>query len=723
MAINTRILWMISLSLIIVSALISILAATQIRWTGAMAIRSLEQLNDAQIERMRADGRQQIAAYREELLSRKKEYLRSQVQTALSVLEKGYQDAHDPEKLQAAYKVPLQNAVDTACGVLEALQARTDLPPAIRRARAADIVETLRYGPESKDYFWINDLYPTMIMHPYKPELNGQDLTDYADPNGKRLFVEFVEVCRTSGQGFVDYDWPKYGEEKPQPKLSFVKLFEPWNWIIGSGVYIEIAEEALKAKAADMVSTLRYGPESKDYFWINDLHPNMIMHPYKPELNGQDLTDYADPNGKHLFTAFVKACRTSGEGFVDYDWPKYGADAPQPKLSFVKLFEPWNWIIGTGLYIDDIEQLTARRESQLEDRIDDAVATLNKRVADVKNGIDRNIRQVMIWTAGMALLVLAVTLVIATVVIRRKILRPLNRSIQGLSEITDGVAAAAVQVADASRSTAQSASQQAAAVEESSASLEEIAAVSRETSALTKGADELMRRNIEKSGQSLKTLMELSRSITRIESESGQMGKIIKTVDDIAFQTGLLALNAAVEAARAGEAGAGFAVVAEEVKKLARETTAAAEDTQRLLGNNLAQVGKAAEAIRGVNEDFTAIIESATLMGEKTSAVTEASKEQYRGIETITAAAQEIDQATQHVAASCEESAAASAELSEQSRRMSEIMDTLLVMVRGKSNRRPAKTSAPFPNPPLFAKVKRTLLLKKKKEVDSNGRR
>ncbi len=703
MAINTRILWMISLSMIIVSILISILAVTQIRWTGAMAIRNLEQLNTEQIERMRADGRERMAAYRAELLSRKKEYLRSQVQTAMSVLEKGYEDAHDPRKLQEAYKIPLQNAVNTAYGVLVDMAGRSDLPNATRKARAAGIVETLRYGPEKKDYFWINDLHPRMIMHPYKPELNGQDLTDYTDPNGKHLFVEFVKVCRESGQGFVDYDWPKYGADEPQPKLSFVKLFEPWNWIIGSGVYLEIAEAALKERAAEMVSALRYGPENKDYFWINDLHPRMIMHPYKPELNGQDLTGYTDPNGKHLFVEFVEVCRESGEGFVEYDWPKYGADEPQPKLSFVKRFEPWNWIIGTGLYIDDIEALMARRASALDARVASAMSTLNERVAGVKAEIRRKSREVVIWTGSMALLVLAVMVVLAATAIRQTILRPLNRSIRGLSEATDGVAAAAAEIAEASQATAQSASQQAASVEESSASLEEMAAMSRENSALTEGAEELMRQNIEKSGKSLKTLMELSKRMNRIEAESGQMVQIIKTVDDIAFQTGLLALNAAVEAARAGEAGAGFAVVAEEVKKLARETTAAADDTQALLGNNLDQVTKAAEAIRGVNEDFTAIIESATLMGEKTSAVTSASKAQSREIEGITAAAQQIDQATQQVAASAEESAAASAELSEQSRRMADIMETLVVMVRGKTATEQKKApAAALPEPTNF---------------------
>jgi diguanylate cyclase (GGDEF)-like protein len=98
-------------------------------------------------------------------------------------------------------------------------------------------VKILRY--RDNDYFWINDMKPIMIMHPFKPELDGSDLTDNKDPNGKHLFMEFVAVCRNHGGGFIDYMWPKPGEQRPVPKISYVKLYEPWGWIIGSGIYID----------------------------------------------------------------------------------------------------------------------------------------------------------------------------------------------------------------------------------------------------------------------------------------------------------------------------------------------------------------------------------------------------------------------------------------------------------------------------------------------------
>ncbi len=101
-------------------------------------------------------------------------------------------------------------------------------------------IRSLRYGPERKDYFWINDMFPRMVMHPYRSDLDGKDVSQFKDPNGKHLFVEFVRVVREDGAGYVDYMWQwKDDASKIVPKLSYIKGFEPWEWIIGSGIYIE----------------------------------------------------------------------------------------------------------------------------------------------------------------------------------------------------------------------------------------------------------------------------------------------------------------------------------------------------------------------------------------------------------------------------------------------------------------------------------------------------
>jgi methyl-accepting chemotaxis protein len=113
--------------------------------------------------------------------------------------------------------------------------------------------------------------------------------------------------------------------------------------------------EAAKESAKRRISALRYNGD--DYFWINDMAPRMVMHPIKPEMNGTDLSTYKDPNGKRIFVEFAETVRSQGAGYVDYFWPKPGADAPQPKISRVVGFAPWGWVIGSGVYVTDLDAL------------------------------------------------------------------------------------------------------------------------------------------------------------------------------------------------------------------------------------------------------------------------------------------------------------------------------------------------------------------------------
>ncbi|MBN1631880.1 MAG: cache domain-containing protein, partial [Thermoleophilia bacterium] len=127
-----------------------------------------------------------------------------------------------------------------------------------------------------------------------------------------------------------------------------------------------MSREQAQAEAAARIELLRYGDEGKDYFWITDMHPTMVMHPYLPELNGQDLTTYEDQRGKTLFVSFVDAVRESGSGFVDYYWQwKDDPNRIVPKLSYVELFEPWQWVIGTGIYVEDVNAAIARAQRNL----------------------------------------------------------------------------------------------------------------------------------------------------------------------------------------------------------------------------------------------------------------------------------------------------------------------------------------------------------------------
>ena len=147
-----------------------------------------------------------------------------------------------------------RTVVETATGIVEYFGAQATagtLTEDEAQTAAIDAVRDLRYSGE--EYFWINDMSPTMIMHPMKPELDGTDLSQNADPDGKRLFVEMVEVVRTDGAGIVAYQWPKPGAQDPQPKVSYVKGYEPWGWVIGSGVYVDDVQGAALADAGKLL--------------------------------------------------------------------------------------------------------------------------------------------------------------------------------------------------------------------------------------------------------------------------------------------------------------------------------------------------------------------------------------------------------------------------------------------------------------------------------------
>ncbi len=147
------------------------------------------------------------------------------------------------DRMMSDKREMIRELTETAWSVLDAyrkMEISGQMSPAEARDRAVAELRRLRYGPESKDYFWINDMHPHLVMHPYRPDLEGKDISGFSDPNGKKLFVEFVTTVKAGGAGYVDYQWQwKDDPRRIVPKISYVKGFDPWGWIIGTGIYVE----------------------------------------------------------------------------------------------------------------------------------------------------------------------------------------------------------------------------------------------------------------------------------------------------------------------------------------------------------------------------------------------------------------------------------------------------------------------------------------------------
>ncbi len=297
-----------------------------------------------------------------------------------------------------------------------------------------------------------------------------------------------------------------------------------------------------------------------------------------------------------------------------------------------------------------------------------------------------------------------------TWLIRRSITGPLGSLIHGLTTSASQLNAASGQVASASQLLAEGSSEQAAAIEQTSASLEELAATTRQNSDSAGGADELMKTTNTVVQRANSEMQQLDTSMQEITKASIETQKIVKTIDEIAFQTNLLALNAAVEAARAGEAGAGFAVVAEEVRSLAMRAAEASRNTAALIEGTVSRVRAGSDLVSRSSAAFADVSENAARVGELITSIAAASREQSQGIGQVTSAVVDMDKVTQSNAANAEESASAAEEMAAQAGQMTVYVADLENIV-GKhavtrATPRRAATQpvhAPAPTPPRAA--------------------
>jgi methyl-accepting chemotaxis protein len=523
-----------------------------------------------------------------------------------------------------------------------------------------NIIKNSRYG--SSGYFWVNDMSPKMIMHPLKPSLDGQDISNIKDPNGKRVFVSMIDTIKSSGHGFVDYMWSKPGFDTPQDKVSYVVEFKPYNWVIGIGEYVDNITSKMQKEALTTISKMRYGADSKGYFWINDYKPKMIMHPIKPSLNGKDMSNAKDPTGNSIFVSMVDIVKKSGDGYLSYVMSKPGFNKPQPKISYIKEFKEWGWIIGTGVYVDDIESKIEEMRKFTENEIDSTIIFF------------------IIANSAITLLSLLVIFIFTN----RTIVEPISLSVEDIVNSSTSVANTSQEFNIASNSLAESSSSQSAAIEEVSATIEEFKMSIESNQKSLNEAYTISQNTNDIAIKGFDEIHNLMDSMQGVNRSSSQIANIIKTIDEIAFQTNLLALNAAVEAARAGEHGLGFAVVAEEVRSLANRSADAAGETAVIIEQSIQEVKEINTISSSINESFETILESEKNLNDIINGITFVAKEQTSSIVQISDAMCNIDTSTQQVAASSEQLASGSSELSALSQNMHLNTETIYKLISGK---------------------------------------
>lgn len=414
-----------------------------------------------------------------------------------------------------------------------------------------------------------------------------------------------------------------------------------------------------------VVADYRFEEDDSGYFFVYRGTTCVVLGP-APHRHGQDLGHLVDPNGVPFVRDLAVAAGRGG-GFVEYVFPKPGL-GDQPKLSFAAMIPGTDYWIGTGIYIDNLAEIEAH-----------AAAAMDLALAPL-----------MRLTVGLGLGLTAL-LGVASVVVDLSITRPLRRLANGLSAGAGETTRASAMVASASQTLAAGSSQQASSLEETSASLEEMRSMTRRNAESATAAKIKAAASRAAAEQGAAQMEQMSRAMDDIKASSGEVAKIIKTIDEIAFQTNILALNAAVEAARAGAAGAGFAVVADEVRNLAQRSAAASRETASKIEQAIDKSQQGVAICTAVGESLAAILGRSREVDDLVAEIATASVEQDQGIQQITTAIVQMDQAVQNNAASAEETASAAEELSAQAHELQNAVGAMRAMIE-RSQREPTRS-------------------------------
>ena len=420
--------------------------------------------------------------------------------------------------------------------------------------------------------------------------------------------------------------------------------------------------EARRA-ALETLKRIRY--EQREYVWVNDLHPRMVMHPTKPELDGKDVSGDADPNGKLLFIEFVKTVRRSGAGYVDYLWPKPGSSVPVRKISYVKLFEPWGWVVGSGLYLDDLDA-TAREEGVRVLLLASVIVlVLGAGMFLVARGVTRGLGAAVQAATEVSAGHLAVQVdgersgeTGGLLDAMEGMARRLGAVVAEVRESSTAIASAAEETRTVAATLSEAAQTQSGGVERSRGAIQDLVVVIQENADDARATDALARRAAEEAAAGGAAVEETARAMRQIAEK-------ITVVTEIAYQTNLLALNSAIEAARAGEHGRGFAVVAVEVRRLAERSREAAAEISKLAEASVTSADRAAGLL-----DRT--VPSIRETSERIMRIKEASKRQHESVLAIGDAIAALSDVAAHQAAASEELNASSASLSDRAEMLSQ---------------------------------------------------
>ncbi|MDG0066990.1 methyl-accepting chemotaxis protein [Burkholderia sp. IO2] len=452
----------------------------------------------------------------------------------------------------------------------------------------------------------------------------------------------------------------------------------------------ELSAEQAQKQAMDVIRGLRYGEAGSGYFSIVNSRGVVLMYPFDASIQNKPLSEL-NPKAAAIVQQQIELAARTGSGFQRFDYPKEtsGVTTDAPRIAYVDMYRPWDWVINTSLFVDDIDSAFQANLLQSLGILALIALVLSGIVVALNRGIARTIGGEPGDAVEIAGRIAAndFTAAIATapddrgslLYSMKRMQANLSGAINGIKASADSIASAAAQISAGDLDLSRRTEMQAASLQETAASMAELSSRVGQNTDNVRQASQVAVQAVQSAERCNGVVSQVVEAMGSIDASSGRIAEIVGIIESIAFQTNILALNAAVEAARAGEQGRGFAVVASEVRSLAQRSSSASKEIRDLIHESVGRVRGGVELVNDAGTSMAEIVQAISRVTALMEEIAAASVEQGHGIDQVNQAVSEMDRATQHNAAYVEEVAAAAQSLDDQSKQLVAMISNFVV--------------------------------------------